>query len=172
MGSVSIIDFRKWPRHLSVDTADLTSFDGTMLDPGIVIAAGKLRPSTSSPSTSRSPMIRSALAHDPDANAVARSTSTAEGHIAAGARLQGSPCSRQRPGTSDRDNSINLCMAGPPWDVPARRDCVLPPPRPDVPSDGERRRLRAADEAQVSAAAITLGPGFPPSSSRTRTSGA
>ena len=111
MGSVSIIDFHKWPRHLSVDTADLTSFDGTMLDPGIVIAAGK------APSVDLEPEYIT-VSHDSkrawltiqDANAVAEidvdggEVTSLRGlgfkdHRAAGNALD----------ASDRDNSINLC---------------------------------------------------------------
>ena len=163
MGSVSIIDVHKWPRHVSVDTADFTSFDDATLDPSIVIAAGK------APSVDLEPEYIT-VSHDSkrawvtlqDANAVAE-IDVDGGEVTAlrGLGFKDHGAAANALDASDRDNSINLCT----W--PGLYGMYQPDAIASFHHHGQTYLLtanegdsRAADEARVSA--LTLGPGFEP----------
>ncbi len=144
MGSVSIIDFHKWPQ------AGLGGHGGLH-----VVRRYDARPqhrhrrrqgSVGRPRARVHHGLRGLEARLGDAPGRERHRGDRrrrrKGHGAAGARLQGSRRGRQRPRRErPRQRDQPLHLAGPLRDVPARRDRVLPPPRPDVSGDRERRRL-------------------------------
>lgn len=110
-GSVTVVDLRRGARDPRAATADFTAFDGTALDPSVLIAAGKLPSDDLEPEyVTVSDDSRTAWVTLQEANAVAevdvrRAKVTAirglgfKDHGAAGNALD----------ASDRDNAINLC---------------------------------------------------------------
>ena len=161
-GSVSIIDFLKWPRRISVETVDFTSFDGRPLDPSIIVAAGK------APSVDLEPEYvtvsedsKRAWVTLQDANAVAE-IDVDRGKVTGlrGLGFKDHGAAGNAVDASDRDNAINLCT----WQG------LYGMYQPDaIASYGHHGRTylvtanegdsRAADEARVSA--LTLGASFP-----------
>lgn len=161
-GSVSIIDLKKWPRRISVKTADFTAFDGKTLAPSIVVAAGKLPSNDLEPEyLTISEDSERAWVTLQDANALAE-IDIERGKVRAlrGLGFKDHGAAVNALDASDRDNAINICS----WQN------LFGMYQPDaIASFRHRGRTylltanegdsRAADEARVSA--LTLGPVFP-----------
>jgi hypothetical protein len=161
-GSVTIVDFRGWPRHVSVETVDFTAFDGMPLPPSVIVASGKLASDDLEPEyLTISDDSRRAWVTLQEANAVAEiDIKGAEVTALRGLGFQDYGAAGNRLDASDRDNAINLCG----W--PGLNGMYQPDAIASIRHRGHTYLFtanegdsRAADEARVSA--LTLAPNFP-----------